>query len=46
MIVGGALTGAVKVRVAALVVALPDELVKTASYSYPFSLGGIVVVNE
>ena len=33
VIVGGALGGPVKVRVAALVVALPDELVKTASYS-------------
>ncbi|HXN63629.1 MAG TPA: hypothetical protein VN886_24500 [Acidimicrobiales bacterium] len=37
VIVGGALTGPVTVRVAALVLALPDELVKTARYSRPFS---------
>ena len=36
--------GAVTVRVAAVVVAEPTELVKTASYSSPFSL--VVVVNE
>ena len=44
VIVGGASTGPVKVRVAALVVVLPEELVKTASYSYPFSV--VVVENE
>ena len=36
--------GAVTVRVAAVVVAEPTELVKTASYSSPFSL--VVAVNE
>ena len=40
----GAVAGAVTVRVAAVVVALPAELVKTASYSSPV-LGG-VAVNE
>ena len=32
--------GAVTVRVAAVVVAVPTELVKTASYWSPFSAGG------
>ena len=36
--------GAVTVRVAAVVVAEPTELVKTASYSSPFSV--VVAVNE
>ena len=40
----GVVVGTVTVRVAAAVVAVPTELVKTASYWSPFS--PVVVVNE